>query len=97
MKILAPIAQDIAEANNAARMMRIIFEYFEETDPTQTLRMASLFFHESLDTLVEVLGDRSSEEFFSMMVDAFARNHLVDLVEAIFMLGFADKKVDDGR
>lgn len=96
MKILAPIAQDIAEADNAAKMMVIIYEYFEKTDPTQTLQLASLFFHESLETLVEVLGDKSSEEFFYMMVEAFAANSLADLVESIFVLGFAEKRVSDG-
>ena len=96
MKILAPIAQDISEADNAAGMMRIIFEYFEETDPTQTLRLASLFFHETIETLVEVLDDKPSEEFFYMMVRAFAENSLADLVETIFALGFAQKRVSDG-
>lgn len=95
MKVLAPIAQDILEADNAAGMMRIIFEYFEETDPTQTLRLASLFFHEKIETLVEVLEDRPSEEFFYMMVEAFAENSLADLVETIFALGFAQKRVSD--
>ena len=96
MKILAPIAQDIAEADNAARMMGIIYEHFEKTDPVQTLRLACLFFHESLDTLVEVLKDKSSEEFFYMMTEAFAANSLADLIESIFVLGFAEKKVSDG-
>lgn len=96
MKILAPVAQDISEADNAAGMMRIIFEHFEETDPVQTLRLASLFFHESIDTLVETLQDRPSEEFFAMMVDAFAANSLADLIESVFILGFAEKKVSDG-
>lgn len=96
MKILAPIAQDVSEADNAARMMGIIYEHFEKTDPTQTLQLASLFFHESLDTLVEVLGEISSEEFFYMMVEAFAANSLADLVESIFVLGLAEKKVGDG-
>lgn len=96
MKILAPIAQDISEAENAARMMRIIYEHFEETDPTQTLRLASLFFHESLETLLEILDGKPSEEFFFMMANAFAENSLADLVESIFALGFAQKKVSDG-
>ena len=95
MKILAPIAQDISEADNAARMMGIIFDYFEETDPTQTLRLASLLFHESLETLVELLDGKPSEEFFFMMVEAFAENSLADLVESIFALGFAKEKVSD--
>lgn len=95
MKMLAPIAQDIADADNAAGMMRIIFEHFEETDPVQTLRLASLFYHEPIETLAETLEDKSSEEFFAMMVNAFADNSLADLIEAIYILGFARKKVSD--
>ncbi len=95
MKILAPIAQDITNADNAAGMMRIIFEHFEKTEPTQTLQLASLFFHEPIETLAEVLKDRSSEEFFYMMVEAFAENSLADLIETIFALGFTQKKVSD--
>jgi len=96
MKILAPVAQDISEADNAAGMMRIIFEHFEATDPTQTLHLASLFFHESIETLAKVLQDKPSEDFFIMMVNAFAENSLADLIESIFVLGFARKRMSNG-
>lgn len=96
MKILAPVAQDVMEADNAAKMMRIIFEHFEATDPKDTLRLAGLFFHEPLETLAETLKDKPSEEFFAMMIDAFVENSLADLIETIFALGLAEKKVSDG-
>jgi hypothetical protein len=95
MKILAPVAQDIVEAEKAVSMVRIIFEHFEETDPTQTLRLASLFYHEPIDTLAETLVDVSGEDFFAMMIDAFVENSLADLVETTFALGFAKKRVSD--
>lgn len=95
MKILAPVAQDVMEAEKAVTMVRIIFEHFEETDPTQTLRLASLFYHEPVDTLAETLVDVSGEDFFGMMIDAFVENSLADLVETIFALGFAKKRVSD--
>lgn len=95
MKILAPVAQDVMEAEKAVTMVRIIFEHFEETDPTQTLRLASLFYHEPVDTLAETLVDVSGEDFFGMMIDAFVENSLADLVETVFALGFAKKRVSD--
>jgi hypothetical protein len=95
MKMLAPIAPEITQADNAPAMIRIIMDHFADVDPTMTLRIMSLMYHEPIETLVAALEDTSSPEFFSMLVEGFAVNSLADLIEGIYVLGMVRKVVDD--
>ncbi len=93
MKMLAPIASDLTKADNAPAMIRIIMDYFAVADPTMTLRLISLMYHEPIETLVDMLEQKQQSEFFQMLVEGFVVNSLADLVEGIFVLGMT-KKVD---
>lgn len=95
MKMLAPIAPEITQADNAPAMIRIIMDHFAEVDPTMTLRIMSLMYHEPIETLVATLEDTSSPEFFTMLVEGFVVNSLADLIEGIYVLGMVRKVVED--
>jgi len=95
MKMLAPIAPEIIQADNAPAMIRIIMDHFTEVDPTMTLRIMSLMYHEPMESLIVILEKKSSPEFFSMLVEGFVVNSLADLIEGIYVLGMARKVVDD--
>ena len=95
MKMLAPIAPKITQAENAPAMIRIIMDHFSEVDPTMTLRIMSLMYHEPIETLVSTLEDKSSADFFTMLVEGFVVNSLADLIEGIYVLGMTRKVVDN--
>lgn len=97
MKMLAPIAPEVIQADNAPAMIRIIMDHFADVDPTMTLRIMSLMYHEPMETLVETLKDKSSPEFFTMLVEGFVVNSLADLIEGIYVLGMARKVADNGQ
>lgn len=98
MKILAPAIPRLENIDQPARMVKALMAYFRETDPTSTLRLISLLYHEPVETLVETFTSDQGMDAFMMISYGFAANSIGDLMEATRVLGFRKdvKEVADG-
>lgn len=85
---MAPAIPVLESRTSAPGFVRELMIYFKEHDPTATLRLLSLLYHEPIETLIEVLDVDSGMRAFQMISYGFTLNSIADLLEAARVLGF---------
>jgi len=98
MKIIAPYASKLVEAENAIQLIRTLIDSFPLDERSQLLRLIALMHHEHLDTVVELLKDKSGMDFTLLLSAGINANNIFEMIENIYFLGLAKTEpVDAAR
>lgn len=90
MKIIAPYASKLVEAENAIQLIRTLIDSFPLDERPQLLRLVALMHHEHLDTVVELLKDKSGMDFTLLLSAGINANNIFEMIENIYFLGLAE-------
>ena len=93
MKIIKPHADALRNETDALLMLRVLIKNIQETNPANSLRLASLMFGVSIDYLMDEFGeaDQAGSKLVNALVKGFSVNSLPDLVNAGALIGLLDE------
>lgn len=96
MKIIAPHVSAFVGADNPLQLIKSLIDSFPLDERPQLLRLISLMHHEDLDTMVELLADKSGTDFAMILTEGINVNDIFEMVENIYLLGLAEMEQDNG-
>lgn len=95
MKIIAPHASELLKAENGLQLIRILIDSFPLEDRSQLLRLISLMHHENIDTVAELLKDKSGMDFTLLLTEGINVNDLYEMIENAYYFGFVAMELPD--
>ena len=96
MKIIAPYALNLVDAENALQLIRVLIDSFPLDERPQLLRLVSLMHHESLETMAELFSEKDGMDFTMLLTEGIHVNDVFEMIDNIYFLGLAEVEPDNG-
>lgn len=93
MKMLGPLAEDFTKESSTLGIMKVIIERINEEHPPAAIRLLALMEGKSAEEVTEELAvNMDARELHVRMVNGFARNDLMFMMDFASVIGLSDAR-----